>query len=266
MAGKKRASPGAEEEKNPLASVMLSEEDATKLTEIRKLTQREELLLERNAQLKLIPVYEKRRTVVKAIEKFWPVALMNHSMFAFHVQHNADQVALSYLEDVWITRDAKEPRVFTLEMYFKENPHFTNTVLKKEYKYNTGPAAPDETPDADGLTPSMLDFSWERDVKPSSMKIDWKDAEKALTKLYPREKGEDEDDEPAEQGSFFNFFEHDDDPFEIGLNISNEIFPEAIDYFLGEAGGEDVDSDDEEDMEDEDEIDLEQPKSKKQKI
>ncbi|KIK71359.1 hypothetical protein GYMLUDRAFT_90335 [Collybiopsis luxurians FD-317 M1] len=267
MAGKKRASPGADDEKNPLSEgVELSEADAAKLTEIRKDISRAELLLERNAQIKLVPVYEKRRPILKAIPKFWPVALMNHNLFSLHVQHNADQVALSYLEDLWIQRDPVESRCFTVEFHFKENPHFTNTVLKKEYKHVPSPAAADETPDADGLTESMLDFSWERDVKPSSMKIDWKDPEKALTKQYPREKGEDEDDEPAESGSFFNYFEYDDDPFEIGLNISNEIFPEAIDYFLGEAGNDDLDSDDEEDDDDAEEIDLEQPKPKKRKV
>ena len=62
-----------------------------------------------------MPVYEKRRAVVKAINKFWPVALMNHDLLAVHAQHNADQAALSYLEDVWLVRDATESRCFTLE-------------------------------------------------------------------------------------------------------------------------------------------------------
>lgn len=62
-----------------------------------------------------MPVYEKRRAVVKAIAKFWPVALMNHGMLALHVQHNSDQAALSYLEDLWIVRDPVESRCFTLE-------------------------------------------------------------------------------------------------------------------------------------------------------
>ena len=54
---------------------------------------------ERSAAEKISPVYEKRHTVVKAISKFWPVALMNHEMFAIHCQHNLDQAALAYLED-----------------------------------------------------------------------------------------------------------------------------------------------------------------------
>ena len=70
---------------------------------------------ERRAQEKMKPVYEKRRAVVKAISKFWPVAMMNHAMLSMHAQHNSDQAALSYLEDLWIVRDPVESRCFTLE-------------------------------------------------------------------------------------------------------------------------------------------------------
>ena len=47
------------------------------------------------------------------------------------------------------------------------------------------------------------------------------------------------------------------------------MFPEAIDYFLGEKTGDEIDSDDEEDEEDDDneeEIDLEKPRVKKRKF
>lgn len=44
-------------------------------------------------------------------------------------------------------------------------------MLKKEYKYQAPPAAAAETPDADGITDSMLDFSWERDVVASVSSI-----------------------------------------------------------------------------------------------
>ncbi|KAF5375171.1 hypothetical protein D9758_000049 [Tetrapyrgos nigripes] len=265
VGGTKRASPGAVQEKNPLTAE-LSEEDAAKLTVVRKDIQKTELLLERHAQKQLLPAYQRRREVVKTIPKFWPLALMNHAMFSFHVQHNADQLALSYLEDLWIERDEKEPRCFTLEFHFKENPHFSDKVLKKEYSYVPPPAAADEKPDADGVTDSMLDFSWERDVKASKITINWKESDKALTKLYPRESGDEDDEETGDSGSFFNFFEHEEDPYEIGLNIANEVFPEAIEYFLGENGGDDSDSDEEEEDDDAAEIDLEKPKSKKQKV
>lgn len=70
---------------------------------------------ERRAQEKLQPVYEKRRAVLKAIPKFWPVALMNSEMFALQAVHYDDQHALSYLEDLWLVRNPVETRAFTLE-------------------------------------------------------------------------------------------------------------------------------------------------------
>ncbi|KAK7064539.1 SAC domain-containing protein [Favolaschia claudopus] len=251
--GIKRASPGAEEEKNPLANVDLSEEDAQKLAKAQRDQGRVELAMDRLGQSKVTPAYEKRRQVTKTIPKFWPVALMNHSHFAIFAQHNADQLALSYLEDVWIARDPTEHRCYTIEFY------------------NAPPASADDKPDADGITEAMLDFSWERDVEPKAFKIDWKDADNALTKLYPGETGAEDDDDDiiVDAGSFFNFFEKAGDQSELGVTIANEVFPEAIEYFLGEAGGDaDIDSDDEEDDDDEDaeEIDLEKPRAKKQKV
>lgn len=47
------------------------------------------------------------------------------------------------------------------------------------------------------------------------MKIDWKDDSKNLTKLHPRVTDEDGDDMPSEGGTFFNFFEMADDPFDV---------------------------------------------------
>jgi len=269
--GTKRGSPGDETEKKPFPDVELSDENAQRLQQIQKDTARAELALERAAQKKLIPVYEKRREVVKSIPMFWTVALFNHNLFSLSAQHNADQTALGYLEDVWVARDPKEPRCYSIEFHFKENPFFTEKVLVKEFKHVPPPAAATETPDDDGITESMLDFSWERDVKPSATKIGWKNPEKALTKLHPREMGEEEDDMPADGGSFFNFFELESDPMEIGLTIANEIWPEAIEYFLGQAGGDDLldegdeDEDSEDDDDDAEEIDLEKPKAKKRK-
>ncbi|KAH7883795.1 hypothetical protein F5I97DRAFT_1895666 [Phlebopus sp. FC_14] len=269
MSGKKRASPGADVEKNPLEGVELSDEDAQKLQTVQKQIERTELLLERQRLQQLTPVYESRRAAAKTIPKFWPIALMNHPLISFQAQHNTDRLGLSYLEDLWVARDPKEPRCYAIEFYFKPNPYFTDSVLKKEYKYVPPPVAIDEKPDEDGLTPSMLDFSWARDVEPSAIKISWKDPENALTKLHPRVEEEDEDsDMPAEAGSFFNFFEIAADPFDIGSTIANEVFVEATDYFLGNVPGDELVSDDEDSDDDDDdaeEIDLEKPRPKKQK-
>ena len=38
--------------------------------------------------------------------------------------------------------------------------------MKKEYKYVPPPVESEDKPDADGITETMLEFSWERDVQP----------------------------------------------------------------------------------------------------
>ena len=54
-----------------------------------------------------------------------------------------------------------------------------------------------------------------------AVKIDWKDESKNLTKLHPRVADPDGDDDlPAEGGSFFNFFEIADDPFDVSYIYS----------------------------------------------
>jgi template-activating factor I len=59
-----------------------------------------------------------------------------------------------------------------------------------------------------------------------AIKINWKDADKALTKLYPRETTHDEEDDEedaVDAGSFFNFFEQESDPFEVSRSIAEVI-------------------------------------------
>lgn len=49
--------------------------------------------------------------------------------------------------------------------------------------------------------------------------------------------------------------------------IANEVFPESIEYFLGNVENEISDSEDEEDDDDEaEEIDLEKPRAKKARV
>lgn len=79
----------------------------------------------------------------------------------------------------------------------------------------------------------MLDFSWERDIDVTvilpidvfpvndglsasqSYTINWRDASKNLVKLHPRIQDDVEDDMPGEPGTFFNYFHHNDDPFDV---------------------------------------------------
>ncbi|KAF8527965.1 hypothetical protein BU17DRAFT_73626 [Hysterangium stoloniferum] len=236
-------------------------EDVNKLDELAKELAITELALEKRARETLEPYYIKRREVLKTIPSFWPKAFRNMAGTAVHLQHQMDLDAISYLEDLWVVRDKTEPRCFTLEFHFKSNPYFSNSVLKKEFKYL--PTVKEEEPNAEGITPAMLAFDWDLNVAPQATTIQWKDQGKNLTKLYSRIKGDEDDDLPAEPGSFFNFFEHADDPFDIGAAISTELFPDAIEYFSGTAEAMEYDdSDDDEDEDEDDEIDLENPRKK----
>lgn len=49
-------------------------------------------------------------------------------------------------------------------------------------------------------------------------KIDWKEDSKNLTKLYPRVSNE--PDDVSEGGSFFNFFETSEDPFDVSGSVT----------------------------------------------
>ena len=85
--GTKRASPGAEEEKNPLSNVELSDEDAKKLTQIQRDLARAELILG-----ELVIMYE--------------ISLMLSSLF------QSDKLRLTY---VLCTRSAvRSPNRFLL--------------------------------------------------------------------------------------------------------------------------------------------------------
>ncbi|OCB91174.1 hypothetical protein A7U60_g1582 [Sanghuangporus baumii] len=266
MSGKKRpASPVGDDVKN-LFDVEISDGVQKKLEDISADVLRAELITELGSVKRMEPIYEKRREIVKAIPKFWAVALVNHPEFAPHVQHPDDQKAIATLEDLWVIRDPAEPRAFSIEFYFGENPYFSNKVLKKVYKYTPPPAAKDEKPDDDGITPSMLDFDWTRDIEPQKTLINWKSNVVNLTKLQPRVV--DDDGDVADAGSFFNYFEREEDPLDIGLLITQSIYPEAINLFTGKYERNLLDEYSEEDEEDEDEaeeIDLEKPEPKKQR-
>jgi template-activating factor I len=56
--------------------------------------------------------------------------------------------------------------------HFKENQFFSNRILKKEYKRIPTPSAESDKPDEHGITDSMLDFSWDRDVEMSVSSLD----------------------------------------------------------------------------------------------
>jgi template-activating factor I len=54
------------------------------------------------------------------------------------------------------------------------------------------------------------------------MQIQWKEPSKALTKLHPRERDQEEED-IIDFGSFFTFFEVENDPAEVSIFFGVDI-------------------------------------------
>jgi len=99
----------------------------------------------------------------------------------------------------------------------------------------------------------MLDMSFDpgADLEPGTCKIEWKGEDKNIVKKYPRKDDPDDDDLDADFGSFFNLFEAPEDKYNVsrtrscamlahlkfiqtGLFLADELFPNAILYFLNE--------------------------------
>jgi len=243
-----------------------TDEQVALLENTEKMVTRGQLAIQRELQDKYEVIYKKRNATLKGVKGFWPTALRNHAILAMASAHDEDVKALSFLEDIVVTRDPNEFRVFSFEMHFAPNPFFSETVLKKEAKY-IAPTDPEAVKaDENGISNAAVDFNWARDVESSANPIAWKSPDQALTKLYPRTVAEDDADDIEEPGSFFNIFEHKDVNGELEQAIALELYEDAIDYFFGRGANSldsMMDSDDEDDDDsDQDDIDLEKPKKK----
>jgi Nucleosome assembly protein (NAP) len=74
-----------------------------------------ELILEHEAAFRLQKVFEERRAVLKDIPGFWPTALHNHALLAAASGYADDQKALGFLQDVWVARNPRDHRAYSIE-------------------------------------------------------------------------------------------------------------------------------------------------------
>ena len=133
---------------------------------------------------RMAPVYEKRKALTRTIPKFWPVALLRHPSIKLEFEKREDMDAIQYLESVDVKRNPRELRSYTIQFVgcpgyhgltclfiaasqtFGRNPYFEDSVLTKEFRFMESKKRKDEQEDRDGFKWSMLDFDWEKDVKP----------------------------------------------------------------------------------------------------
>ncbi len=198
---------------------------------------------------------EKDEEFPSGVPSFWLTIFKNVDMLAEMVQEH-DEPILEHLHDLKVKFSQSNPMGFTLEMHFKPNDYFSNTLLTKEYVMRS-------VPDED----DPFGFEGPEIIKCKGCKIDWKKGKNVTIKLIKKVQKHQARGtrrtvtKTVQNDSFFNFFnppevedgeEPDEDTeallaadFEIGHFIRERIVPRAVLYFTGEAL-EDDDFDEEE--------------------
>jgi len=227
---------------------------------------------------------------IKGIPGFWLEALKHHDAFSEMITER-DEEALNYLRDVRANPVQGENASFALEFHFNPNPYFDNAIITKTYhllEKETGQVLFDRV---------------------ESTEINWKDGKNLTIKLVTKQQGGKKSARGGKRGgrggqptrtvtveepcdSFFTFFNPEanwtddideeekeallEDDYDLGLEFKDEIIPNAVMWYTGEAAEqlgaylndddddeEDDDEDDDEDQEedDEDQEEEDRPKS-----
>jgi len=175
-------------------------------------------------------LYDPRREIVRDIPKFWQTVLDNHPDLSSLLE-SEDSEVMSFLEEIDLQAYGDiELEKFEISFTFKNNPFFSDKLLKKEFKF-------DDT---------------RKIISASKVAINWKPGKNLTRKPEPQQNdGKKRRAEDMESTSFFTWFE--DDNLETNATIAavfyDDLWPRAFDYYQGLEDEEDVNE----------EVDLEAP-------
>lgn len=173
------------------------------------------------------PHYQKRADVIAKIPNFWATVFLNHPQVSAILSED-DEVALQSLAKVEVEEmDGEVKSGYRILFHFTSNPYFENKELVKEVNQ------------ADPEQSKCTDIRW----KPG----------KCLVKAAGGATGKKRKNEET-QGSFFGWYcKPTDEGFdEIGDAIKDEIWPNPLQFYLGEEEeGEEDDGEDDEEAEEE---------------
>lgn len=242
---------------------------ASALLDIQK--QRDQLFHEYLAEIRALelryhdryqPLYTQRKDTLlehKQLEGFWLKTLEGNMMVKGYI-FEKDEELLRYLVDIRCI-EHPENDDFTLEFTFAENPYISDTVLTKRFIHDI---------DTDLVKAEGCEIHWKGDnftEKKIKKKKSKKGKTQTIIKTVPNPSfftffvtktdddhdcDEDEQDEDAEM--HLNLMEDDED---LGVEIRDEIIPNAVLFYLGVRQTEDEmegmhlgeDSDEDEDEE-----------------
>lgn len=176
------------------------------------------------------PHYEKRAQVISQIPNFWATVFLNHPQTSA-VLNEEDEVALQSLSKVDVEEmDGDVKSGYKIAFHFAENPFFENKELTKEVNQ----ADPEQSKATD---------------------IRWKEG-KCLVKAPGGGPAGKKRKNSEEQPSFFAWFlkSTDEGYDEVGDAIKDEIWPNPLQFYLGEDDGDDDDDEGGDDEEAEEEV------------
>ena len=204
------------------------------------------------------PLYTQRKATLvqhNQLEGFWLKAMKGNMMVKGYI-FEKDEELLKHLVDI---RCVEEPQNddFTLEFEFSENPHISDTVLSKRFVHDV---------DTDLEKAVGCEIHWKGENF-TEKKIKKKKSKKGKTQMivktvpnpsffsfFVTRTADEEDDEEEmddEEEFHMNMMEDDED---LGVEIRDEIIPNALLFFLGvrqtdDMEGIEVDDDDSDDDE-----------------
>jgi nucleosome assembly protein 1-like 1 len=263
-----------QEEEADTPAIAALREFQTQRHALQELYDAERIALEQKYNAQYATLYEKRMDIVtgrtavaplqdddvRGIPMFWVTIFQNHGLLTQLVTEK-DSDALEYLQDVRCKND-EDMKGYKLEFQFAPNPYFSNTVLTKHYRI-----------------PNMLSVGEPMLEKNQGCEIDWKPGQNLCVELVQKKQKKKGRKGHAKvrtvtveekKDSFFNFFasptleqldsedEEDEETrmemmqekmealevdFETGMVLREQIIPNAVLWFTGEAMSDDEDSD-----------------------
>jgi len=177
------------------------------------------------------PYYAKRSEMIKSIPNFWATVFINHPQVSA-ILGEEDEDALQYLTSISVEEFEDIKSGYKIKFQFKQNPYFSDSEIEKEFHLHD-----DDLPSG-----------------PTSTAIKWLPG-KSLVAKTANGAGSKRKNEEA-QPTFFTWFA--DNPEagmdEIGEAIKDEIWPNPLQFYLGNMDDEVDDDDlDDEDVGEEDE-------------
>ncbi|OLL22928.1 putative nucleosome assembly protein [Neolecta irregularis DAH-3] len=157
----------------------------------------------------MTPVFEKRRQIAKETPMFWPTVFdAVDDEFASYVLPQ-DHPLISCINDLYVERDLSEPRTFTITFGFEENEYLEekSLVLSKRFVYN-------EQDQEGSYSSEAVEILWKQGKKISHEKSS---ATPSFFSLFSWE------------GKETDVF---DDGRQVAVLLADDIFPNAIQYFL----------------------------------